>query len=141
MTANEKLFPIMGGPAIPWRLLAPHERQAEINHSQSLATLASRGGLSPDEALAVLADRRHFEMWEHMRGNWTDENKAEVRDQLIEVVRVADAQPEIDRLTTERDEARRELTHWQNAVNETACVVGCLDKVYAHIKAAGGATP
>lgn len=51
-------FPIQGGPAIPWVLLAPHERQARSNHGgQSLERLADRGGLSPCEALAVLEDR------------------------------------------------------------------------------------
>ncbi len=53
-----KRFPIMGGPSIPWEMLAPHERQALDNHDQSLATLASRGGLSPSEAIFVLDDKR-----------------------------------------------------------------------------------
>lgn len=43
--------------AIPWSMLAPHEKQALRNHDQTLAGLASRGGLSPCEALAVLEDR------------------------------------------------------------------------------------
>ncbi|MDQ0472773.1 hypothetical protein [Labrys wisconsinensis] len=42
---------------IPWSMIAPHERQALRNHSQSLSRLAERGGLSACEALAVLADR------------------------------------------------------------------------------------
>jgi hypothetical protein len=44
---------------IPWALIAPHERQAQRNHSQSLETLASRGGLSACEALAVIEDRSY----------------------------------------------------------------------------------
>ena len=44
---TERLFPIMGGPAIPWSMIRPHERQAERNHSQSLERLAQRGGLDP----------------------------------------------------------------------------------------------
>lgn len=55
--AKERRFPIMGGPSIPWSLIAPHERQAQANHDQSLETLAARGGLSPIEAVAVLHDR------------------------------------------------------------------------------------
>lgn len=43
---------------IPFALIAPHERQAQKNHRQTLARLAERGGLSPSEALAVLEDRR-----------------------------------------------------------------------------------
>lgn len=48
---------------VPWSLLAPHEHQAQRNHGQDLEMLASRGGLGPDEMLAVIEDRR----WERMR--------------------------------------------------------------------------
>ena len=43
---------------IPWAMIEPHDKQAHRNHSQSLSVLASRGGLSPCEAVAVLEDRR-----------------------------------------------------------------------------------
>lgn len=62
-------FPIMGQAIasgkwwVPWAMLAPHEAQAQLNHSQSLETLASRGGLDPAEALAVVTDRR----WQDVR--------------------------------------------------------------------------
>jgi len=56
--ASRRRFPIMGGPSIPWRVIAPHEAQARINHDQSLERLAQRGGLSPAEAHFVLADRK-----------------------------------------------------------------------------------
>lgn len=59
-----KLFPIMVGRSghrayayIPWSVIEPHEEQAKRNHSQTLARLAERGGLSACEALAVLEDR------------------------------------------------------------------------------------
>lgn len=55
---TEKMFPIIGGPAIPWRLIAPYEKQAEYNHSQSLERLAERGGLSPFEVIHVLENKR-----------------------------------------------------------------------------------
>lgn len=42
---------------LPWTILAPHEAQAMKNHSQTLKTLAGRGGLSASEALAVIEDR------------------------------------------------------------------------------------
>lgn len=49
--------------SIPWDVIAPHEEQALRNHcGQSLERLAERGGLSPQEALAVLEDRN----WEPM---------------------------------------------------------------------------
>ena len=57
-------FPILksNGVTIPWKSIAPHEKQALINHGQSLEKLASRGGLSWCEALAVLQDSKFIEM-------------------------------------------------------------------------------
>jgi hypothetical protein len=43
--------------SISWEIIASHERRAIKNHSQSLKTLASRGGLSLCEIVAVLEDR------------------------------------------------------------------------------------
>lgn len=48
---------------LPWDMIAPHERQAQKNHSQTLARLAERGGLGADEAIAVLEDRE----WRSMK--------------------------------------------------------------------------
>jgi hypothetical protein len=42
---------------VNWDIVADHRRQAERNHGQSLETLNSRGGLSPDELYAILNDR------------------------------------------------------------------------------------
>jgi hypothetical protein len=50
-----KRFPIMGGPSLPWEMIAPYERQAKRNYDQSLKRLAERGGLSCAEAMAVFA--------------------------------------------------------------------------------------
>ena len=47
---------------IPWGLIRAHDYQAFRNHMQSLDQLADRGGLSPDEAVAVLEDRRWRQM-------------------------------------------------------------------------------
>lgn len=44
--------------SIPWEIIAPHERWADKNHDQSLKELAKRGGLSPDELVAVMEGRR-----------------------------------------------------------------------------------
>jgi hypothetical protein len=63
-----RLFPIMGSEIgsgksfIPWNVIAPHEQQAQCNHSQSLECLTQRGGLAPCEALAVMEDRE----WKHI---------------------------------------------------------------------------
>ena len=54
---SDLMFPILQDEqikAIPWELLAPHEAQAQRNHSQTLRRLAERGGLSPAEAVAVI---------------------------------------------------------------------------------------
>lgn len=49
-----RCFVIVG---LPWEMIAPHEEQAQRNHSQTLKRLADRGGLSECEAVAVLEDR------------------------------------------------------------------------------------
>lgn len=42
--------------SVPWSLVAGHEQQAQVNHGQSFARLAMRGGLSPAELWAVVHD-------------------------------------------------------------------------------------
>lgn len=79
---SEPTFPIMSeyqerrrNPdlrrSIPWAMIAPHEAQAQHNHSQTLQRLAERGGLSPNEAVCVLEDRRResvepLDAWERL---------------------------------------------------------------------------
>lgn len=65
--------------SIPWEMIAPHERQAQINHGQTLERLAERGGLGIREALWVLKDYR----WK-----WADigPNRAEDVEELISLV-------------------------------------------------------
>ena len=53
------------GVTFPMEVFAPHESQARCNHSQTLARLNERGGLSWGEALAVLEDRP----WTAMEGS------------------------------------------------------------------------
>jgi hypothetical protein len=48
--------------SIPWDVIAPHEAQAQKNHSQTLERLANRGGLHPKEIVAVMLDRPWREM-------------------------------------------------------------------------------
>ncbi len=74
MLPSVRNFPIMGVGWIPWDVIAPHERQAELNHGgQSLERLSQRGGLSPQEAVAVIEDRP----WRKMAD---DEAMARLRD-------------------------------------------------------------
>jgi hypothetical protein len=72
---QQRMFPIQGGPAIPWSVIAPHERQAHYNHSQTLTRLAERGGLDASEAVAVLESRP-----------WTHMTPAEARTTLLRIV-------------------------------------------------------
>ena len=65
------MFPVLLGPrekrlapdclrAIPWSAIAPYEDQALKNHcGQTLAVLASRGGLSPLEISYVCCRTRY----------------------------------------------------------------------------------
>lgn len=41
----------------PWELLRSHEAQAQTNHGQTLRQLAERGGLGPDEIMAIMENR------------------------------------------------------------------------------------
>lgn len=54
----ERRFPIMGGPSVPWRMVAPYDEQARVNHDQTLERLAERGGLAPDELWCVVHGKR-----------------------------------------------------------------------------------
>lgn len=47
---------VLGAP-LPWKIIAPHAKQAWANHGQTLERLRERGGLDATEAVAVLEDR------------------------------------------------------------------------------------
>jgi hypothetical protein len=69
--------------SVPWGLVQPHEKQAFKNHDQSLACLASRGGLCASEFWAVLNGTR----WRH---ELISEDAAV--DWLIKVIEVYEAE-------------------------------------------------
>jgi hypothetical protein len=75
LTDMEKRFPIIDGPSIPWNMIAPHETQAFTNHRQSLERLATRGGLSMSEAVAVLEDCK-----------WNERSQVDARFRLTQLV-------------------------------------------------------
>lgn len=57
-------YPVLQSPVeyVPYGLLIPHETQAKVNHGgQSLERLKERGGLSYNEMLCIIEDRK-FEM-------------------------------------------------------------------------------
>lgn len=82
---SERLFPVLldsrtATPdcprSIPWSILEPFEDQAKRNHGgQSLEVLASRGGLAPDEIMAVVERRR-----------WRIVEQREAEEWLIDLV-------------------------------------------------------
>ena len=55
---RERRFPIMGGPSVPWSMVAPYEAQAKANHDQTLERLAERGGLAPQELWCIVHGKR-----------------------------------------------------------------------------------
>lgn len=60
MTGADRTFPIRLDDTIrtvPWDLLEPHEPQVWKNHKCSLVALAAGGGITPEEAIAIIEDR------------------------------------------------------------------------------------
>lgn len=85
-------FPILHDAeikSIPWAVIAPHEQRALANHRQTLEQLANRGGVTPEEALAIIEDR----MWVRMPFR-------EAREKLLEYCAVP--------TTSDRDAALQE---------------------------------
>lgn len=92
MRTSVKWFPIMGGRAIPYALLLPHEKQAMKNHDgQDLDRLAARGGLEASEACAVLEDRP-----------WRPMTREAAEDRLWELVFSAAQEAIMEREAAER---------------------------------------
>lgn len=57
---TECRFPILHDTeikSIPWEVMEPHELQALRNHAQGLDRLAARGGVTPEEAVAIIEGR------------------------------------------------------------------------------------
>lgn len=83
---NEPMFPILNDPiirSIPWAAIAPHEKQAQRNHSQTLRGLAGRGGLSIHEAYHILKDQE----WPFRTFKSSVENDAQYRLALMAALR------------------------------------------------------
>lgn len=94
---SKRKFPVLRGSrkkpewgvdTIDWSLLEPNEVQAVRNHGQDLKTLASRGGLSPREALAVIKGLG----WTAMKDAYPEDDSGE--EELKDIVRAWwEAQP------------------------------------------------
>lgn len=48
--------------SVPFAIMEPHQAQAIANHGRTLDQLAERGGLTPEEAVAIIENRP----WERM---------------------------------------------------------------------------
>jgi len=76
-------FPIMGEAYgvkrgfVPMEFMQRYEKQAIHNHSQSISRLAERGGLTPQEAMAVIQGQP----WHDRR--WRDDDAAWANLQLL----------------------------------------------------------
>lgn len=90
----ERQFPLLrhyeagdyhGMASVPWAMVAPHEKQAKENHSQSLAQLADRGGLAPGELLCVLDSKS---LRDYVTRPWKEQD-AEVKRRVDQFRRVA----------------------------------------------------
>lgn len=56
--------------SIPLGLIAPHEAQALKNHGdQNLLRLAQRHGLSAQEAVAIIEDKKYCDRWKRTDGS------------------------------------------------------------------------
>ena len=132
---SERYFPVLhgyGSQSVPWSMVAPCERQALTNHSQTLERLAERGGLSPAELLAVLDGLRWRDLPQQFRGHNADSARVELARRVDEW-NATTRTDEIARLTRERDEARADVARFHNALNDEA-VIGLLTR-YRNIDA------
>lgn len=61
-------FPIIDNDltSVPFALMIRHGAAALVNHGQTLAQLASKGGIGPAEAVAIIEDRRYMPMALHV---------------------------------------------------------------------------
>ena len=71
-------------PSVDFRTVEPYEAQAQRNHGQTLQRLSDRGGLSPEELIAVMEGRSYFDLLESLRSKrMTDEYAV---DRLLELL-------------------------------------------------------
>lgn len=80
--SDVKLFPILERVSkqldVPFSAIAPHAKQAYINHGQTLERLAERGGLSYAEFWFVMQD----EDWDDRMIEYARDNGKELAERL-----------------------------------------------------------
>lgn len=100
---TERRMPILHDTeikSIPWATISKYEDQAKVNHGRSLGQIAISGGLTPEEAIAIIEQRP----W--MRMPFT-----EARERLAQYVRGA----EVPAITTSGTESVKIPTSYQEA--------------------------
>lgn len=95
-----KQYPIQDGPTVPWSYMAPHESQAQKNHSQTLARLAERGGLGAAEAELIVTAQPLYPKsgewdWAELKRRWVE------RAERVNNAYLAAAPPDGERMTPE----------------------------------------
>lgn len=93
---TSRQFPLQDGPSVPWSCIAPHERQAQANHYQTIQRLAERGGLSCAEFWFVMNDKK----WDDAQASNADKSGRALAEVII---------TSHDKTRRERDEARAAL--------------------------------
>lgn len=59
-----RMFPVQNGPAVPWSIIEPFEKQCRKQHGgQTLEEMARRGGLSVCEVLSILDGGGDFDVY------------------------------------------------------------------------------
>ncbi len=96
LTDASRRFPLLDGPSVPWSRIAPHERQAQANHGQTIQRLAERGGLSCAEFWFVMNDKK----WDDAQMSNADKSGRALAEMII---------ASNDKMRLERDEARAAL--------------------------------
>lgn len=116
--------------SIPWSMIAPCERQAISNHSQDLAKLASRGGLSVCEALAVL-DGMPWAKRDLTIANQRLNERVEEFNLKYQVERIADLEQQVSDLqdTIKKLTKRPRPSNWRDYRTGKTCNK-CGDETY-----------
>ena len=129
-----KMFPIQGGPALPWSMIEPFADQVDINHGQTLEQLAGRGGLGTFEACCALENRRLFRQTDIPEPGKASEafylerlRKHIKKDQTAELERFRKC---IEDLVEEREANCFDNTAGAAALNEIAALCGVAEWDY-----------
>lgn len=107
---------------VPWEMLAEHADQVQANHAIPLESLAGLGGLTPQEAVAILEDRE----WHRMPCTGATLRLKELVDEWKGIHTPALALVEAQEDHRERVFDGTKNLVWAGEVDETVLDVRCL---------------